>query len=582
MTRVLVFSPYQLWKVHTIYEETIAKSCQVQGASVEYLLCDGLSPECDQHWDSKSNSSRPPDLCQRCQIVAEDSLDKLGFPYRWLGDFVTHSEKTRAADWAQTLRLDEFRNAQFDGAPLGEWVLSSVISYFRKYPPDLNNEHVTNVYRGFLLGAAIVNIGIQEYLDSNAIDSALLFNGRQSITRVALEVLRERGIRVLTHERAEYQRGHINLKPNAHCMSPEPFKAFWNMWSQAPLDREALNTTLNWLIQRRYGANLAWIPFNKPSVARASIKTRLNLRPGQRLWALFTSSTDETAGDPLLRGPFESQDEWVRDVVQWVGAHKDVQLVIKVHPNLAGNLYIGKAVDELKTYQELKSTLPDNVRIVFPEDAFSAYALAEEADLGLTFGSTIGLEMAMLGRPVLLASRTSYELCSRILTVHNKEALPGMLEQCLQASPSRELQREAFRLAYRYIFRFELPFPAVKVLHVFDAEANYGSTEDLARGKDSSLDKICNYLVDGQPFFTGPSNAELSRTTADEDAFFQELSQNPDYLRDVRYERWLKLQSIGRSSKKALTNVPFGAGNMLLDLGRSSWRAFLTWMERKA
>ena len=35
----------------------------------------------------------------------------------------------------------------------------------------------------------------------------------------------------------------------------------------------------------------------------------------------------------------------------------------------------------------------------------NAYSLAEEADVGLTFGSTIGLEMAMLGKPVLLASR---------------------------------------------------------------------------------------------------------------------------------------------------------------------------------
>ncbi len=85
---------------------------------------------------------------------------------------------------------------------------------------------MVSVYRGFLFSAAIVATGLRNYLDANAIDSALLFNGRQSITRVALEIFRQRGIRVLTHERAEYERGHLNVKPNAHCMSPEPFKAF--------------------------------------------------------------------------------------------------------------------------------------------------------------------------------------------------------------------------------------------------------------------------------------------------------------------------------------------------------------------
>jgi hypothetical protein len=582
MTRILVFSPYALWKVHTIYEETIAKSCQAQGASVEYLLCDGLSPECDLHWDSKSNSPRPLDLCQRCQAVARTSLDTAGFPYRWLGEFVTPAERTAAFDWAQSIAPADFRHAEFDRAPLGEWVLASVISYFRQYPPDLGNLHVVSVYRGFLNGAAVVATGLRRYLESNAIDAALLFNGRQSLTRAALEMLRMRGIRVLTHERAEYQRGHISLKPNAHCMSTEPFKAFWSMWAQTPLDRKALDAALNWLIQRRYGANLAWIAFNRASVSGTSLRTTLNLNPNKHLWALFTSSTDETAGDPLMRGPFESQAAWVQDVVRWVGARDDVQLVIKVHPNLAGNLYIGKAVSELNIYEQLKRSLPNHIRVVMPEDSLSAYALAEEADVGLTFGSTIGLEMAMLGKPVLLASRAFYEIGSRILTVRTRQSLSEMLERCLKARPDRELQREAFRLAYYYIFVFELPFPAVKVLHLFDAQANYSRQDDLARGKDASLDRICRHLVDGHAFFDGPSREEQSRTTADEDAFFEELSRKPDYLMSVRYERWLKLQSLGGSARKVLARVPLGAGDALADLGRGRWKALLRWMERKA
>ena len=148
-------------------------------------------------------------------------------------------------------------------------------------------------------------------------------------------------------------------------------------------------------------------------------------------------------------------------------------LIIKVHPNLGGNDYIGKAVDELRIYQEMKSALPSNVRIVLPEDSVNAYSLAEEADVGLTFGSTIGLEMAMLGKPVLLASKALYEHGSQILTVRSKESLPGMLERCLQASTNREIQREAFRLAYYYILACELPFPAVTVLGLYRAELNY-------------------------------------------------------------------------------------------------------------
>src|SRR5580700_7603215 len=171
MTRILVFSPYALWGFHTVYERTIAKACQARGATVEYLLCDGLLPECDQHWDSKSGSPRPVDLCQRCQAAAKSSLDDLAFPYTWLGDFVSETERSAALVWAQGLTPAEFREALFNGIPLGDWVLASVISYFRQYPPDMNNWRVISVYRGFIFSAAIVATGITNYLKINSIDS---------------------------------------------------------------------------------------------------------------------------------------------------------------------------------------------------------------------------------------------------------------------------------------------------------------------------------------------------------------------------------------------------------------------------
>lgn len=579
MTRILVFSPYALWGIHTIYEETIAKACQAHGARVDYLLCDGL-PECDQHWDSKTNSPRPFDICQRCQTAAKASMDKLDLPYRWLSEFVGPAERSAAFAWAQGLAPNELRQASFRETPLGEWVLSSVIAYFRKYPPDLTNWRVVNVYRGFLFGAAIVATGIRNYLKANAIESALLFNGRQSITRVALEVFQEQGIRVLTHERAEYQRGHLNVKPNAHCMSLEPFKAFWSMWAQVPLDRASLEATLKWLIQRRYGANLAWIPFNKSSIGDSPLRARLHLSREKRLWALFTSSTDEVAGDPARLGPYESQDAWVRDVVQWVGSRDDVELIIKVHPNLGGNTYIGKAVDELRIYQEMKSTLPANIRIVLPEDSVNAYSLAEEADIGLTYGSTIGLEMAMLGKPVLLASRALYEYGSKILTVRSKESLPAMLERCLEASTNREIQREAFRMAYYYIFAFELPFPAVTALGIYEAELNYTCVENLGPGKDDSLDHICNFLIKGHPLFDCPTIEQRSRDRADEDAFFEKLAHSQEYLKSAHYERWLKLHSVGRSLEDLFRRLPFRSVHRILDFGRRRWDAFLARVER--
>ncbi len=229
----------------------------------------------------------------------------------------------------------------------------------------------------------------------------------------------------------------------------------------------------------------------------------------------------------------------------------------------------------------MKSALPANVQIVLPEDTVNAYSLADEADVGLTFGSTIGLEMAMLGKPVLLASRAVYGCGSHILILRSKESLPEMLERCLHATPDREIQREAFRLAHCYMFRFELPFPAVAVSGIYEAWLTHIHPEDLAPGKDNSLDHICNFLIQGSPLSDVPSAQERSHTTADEDAFFEELAKSRRSLRNVHYERWLRLRSLGRSTADLLRHLPFGTGQALLTLGKRRWHALLTRVEAR-
>ena len=170
----------------------------------------------------------------------------------------------------------------------------------------------------------------------------------------------------------------------------------------------------------------------------------------------------------------------------------------------------------------------------------------------------------MLGKPVVLASRNFYEVGSQIINVRARESLRDDLERSLGAFSARELRREAYRLAYYYVFEFELPFPLVSVFGVMDVELNYQGTESLARGRDKTLDHICNYLLENGPLFDSPTDAERSRRPNEEDAFFEWMERTPDCLRDRGYERRLPaingLKRLAQSSKNAIRKMPFGAG----------------------
>ncbi len=184
----------------------------------------------------------------------------------------------------------------------------------------------------------------------------------------------------------------------------------------------------------------------------------------------------------------------------------------------------------------------------------------------------------MLGKPVLLASRALYDCGSQIFVIRSRESLIEALQNCLRASTDREIQREAFRIAYYYFFASELPFPAVAMHGIFDTRVNYRSREDLKPGKDPSMDRICDFLMDGRPYFDEPNEQERSRSRADEDAFFEILARQPNALRNTRYERWQRWRSFGRSSTQLVRKLPFGES--VLELGRGRWHSFLGKMEK--
>lgn len=578
MNRLLIFSPYAMRPHLTFYEGTIAKACQLRGAEVEYILCDGLLPECDMHWDSMmTNRARPLDLCNWCRAGSSARIAEMGLPHRWLSELVTAQEREQAFAWAQSLPPSEIGKATYRGYPIGEWVQSSVFSYFRQYPADMNNWRVVNVYRGFLLSGALVVTGLLRYLAAHRVDCALLYNGRQSITRVAFELLRENGIRLLTHETPFFQAGHIMVKPNARCWSNQPFAEFWRAWGTVPLTHVALERTRKWLMDRRYGKNLTWYAYNPSVTWDGTLRQRLQLTPGKKLLALFTSSTEETAGDQELVGAYASQSAWVQDVIDWVKDRNDVELVIRVHPHLAGKSGLARANDEFHFYEELKSSAPRNSRVVMPDDVLNSYALMDEADVGLTFGSSTGIEMAMLGKPVVLAARNFYEVGSQIITVRSRESLRDDLEKSLGTFSARELRREAYRLAYYYVFEFELPFPLVSVFGVMDVELNYRETAALDRGHDNTLDHICNYLLEDMPLFDSPTEAERCRPQNDEDSFFEWMERTPECLRDRGYERRLPVingfKRLAQTGKGAIRKMPYGTGAGLLKAGKRFYRS---------
>jgi hypothetical protein len=518
---VLCYAPYNRWALHGQWEMTILHALKLRGAEVEYVLCDGLFTECDQFW--AAHAPRPANACVSCQADVTKLCAELGMDYRWLGRYLTTDEHRAARAWAAAVPHDELLSAVYEGWPIASWTRMSLQSHFRRNEPDLADPVVARTVRGYLEAGLIAAFALDRLLPESDPDVLLLFNGRQSSLRVALELARARGIRVVTHERG-HRPETLMLVENASCLSLARIRRYWREWGDVPLTAAEAEPVARLMREREHGRGLAWKALTAPpTTPPAEVRAQLGLTdPSRPLWVLFTSSDDELAGDLDWGSAFPSQRDWIDRTIAFARANPGVDLVVRVHPNTGSKRSYGVNAAQLAEMATLHHDLPANVRVVDPDVDISAYTLMDLATVGLVWVSTAGLEMACKGKRVVVAASNPISDTEFVTAVNDPERYADALGALLAVPTgmvSAEIRRLALRFAYGFFFRMSVDFPLVRMPNPHQGVVGWSAPEELVRGRDAGLDRCVRILLDSEATCPPPSEAErAARTTDAEDA----------------------------------------------------------------
>jgi len=132
--------------------------------------------------------------------------------------------------------------------------------------------------------------------------------------------------------------------------------------------------------------------------------------PGQKVLLVAMASADErfasTLADAAPAPPkapnFESQIAWIQELIEWTKNRKDVFLIVRVHPRDFPNKREQVLSRQALYLRSIFVDMPENVRVNWPDDAISLHDLANIVDVCLNATSTAGLEMLLLGIPVII------------------------------------------------------------------------------------------------------------------------------------------------------------------------------------
>lgn len=327
-------------------------------------------------------------------------------------------------------------------------------------------------------------------------DVVVLPNGTILEFGVVYQVARYLDIPVVTYEFGE-QRDRMWIAQNAEVMRQET-SSLWQARKDQELTQDQLDQVQG-LFASRQRASL-WENFARrwqdvPSEGGEQVRQSLGL--DQRPVVLLATNV---LGDSLTLGRqvfSDSMTEWLGRTVQYFATRPEVQLVARIHP---GEL-IANGPSVADVVREALPDLPDHIHLVPAEAKVNTYDIVEIADLGLVYTTTVGMEMAMSGVPVLVVGNTHYRGKGFTLDPESWEGYFELLEQVLSQPSDYRLTTQqvgqAWNYAYRFFFEYPQPFPW-HLLHIWKDLETWPLSRLLSPEGMTAYQKTFNYLV-GEP-----------------------------------------------------------------------------------
>jgi capsule polysaccharide export protein KpsC/LpsZ len=145
--------------------------------------------------------------------------------------------------------------------------------------------------------------------------------------------------------------------------------------------------------------------------------------------------------------------------------------------------------------------LPANIHVIAAEQKINTYDLMGNANLGLAFTTTAGLEMCMSGIPVISCGQTHYRGRGFTIDPNTYEEYFSTLDSVLSDPKAHRLSDNqidtAWNYAYRFFFEYAQPFPW-RLMGFWDDVKNWTIGKILSVDGQKQFGKTFRYLA-GEP-----------------------------------------------------------------------------------
>lgn len=409
-------------------EYGVANTLSGLGNEVSLIGCKGMFlPQCIATNEAKLTfspevNSSVKSVCVSCQNRSDllhghfSLVDQLS-----IEDFKNSGDEKIVDNFLASISKDDFLEKKFEGMPVCRIAMYEFALKYKLRSTNFEHEYWAE-YLHQLRNVLFTALGFKRALTEVKPDRVVVHNSLYSLNQIACNVAETTGIP--SYSIGASQNFSHRQKSFSLFRSPQDWIALsrsnsWHEYSKNrkyPIDIKACDDHFKKIMS---GKNPFTYSQGISDKDKDDVRSFFGILESQKICLATLSSEDEYFAAELIgvipdfsTGAVfvANQYEWLSLLIDFFGKNLDLALIIRVHPREFPNKRDSVTAESVEKLKQLFNNLPSNVKVNWPDDEISIYALADKTDLLLNWRSTVGVEFLALGIPVLVPS------CSNLLS----------------------------------------------------------------------------------------------------------------------------------------------------------------------
>lgn len=407
---------------HFVSECLLAKTLQECGHSVLMIRCRKNFLRCtvmesvslSVMRDRKTNIKRDS-VCNHCQKNSYNLTQEYQLPVLELDSLV---DKEQLHEIMSNLPSDStgLVNFTYESIGFGKICAGEIIRARKRSSLAFDAEDQLAELKQYIIAALMNYLAFTKLISKTAVNHLAYFGDYAPVMPMAY-IARKMGVQVtnISHASVGNVRRDKIVLMSAYSSNDYFLRLdHWELIKDYPLTEPQVRSIGNDILERF--CSDAFTVFSPKKTQNAPhLFEQLNLSKTRKTIVAYTSSLDEVFATKMQylglnidvfskTHPFRDQLDWLEQLVCFIEKHPEYQLVVRIHPREAFDGYNRIDSEHLKSlYKNFLGKKYENIKFIWPNDVISSYDLAEIADLVLIAWSSVGLEVARLGVPVLAA-----------------------------------------------------------------------------------------------------------------------------------------------------------------------------------